>query len=289
MRYSPYPPKAGNARLLIRVPELPEVETVRGGLAPILEGKKIMAALLQRPNLRYPFPMHFQDILQGATVVQAARRGKYLLFNLNNAHTWLVHLGMSGSFRFATPLMLQKHDHFIMHLQGGMQIAYNDPRRFGFMDIIAPDGISPHLAQMGAEPLSDAFTAEHLLSMLHRRQLPIKQALLCQEVVAGIGNIYASEALFRARLSPMRAANSLNALEATTLVAAIKEVLQVAIAAGGSSLRDHYQPNGELGCFQHQFQVYQQHGQPCPRCPASIIQKVALGGRATFWCASCQQ
>ncbi len=276
------------------MPELPEVETVRRGLAPALEGAVITDARLYRADLRFPFPTGMAARLIGQRVVSVDRRAKYLLIRLGSGDILLSHLGMSGRYRIynVTPPALETHDHVELMTDGGMTIRYNDPRRFGFMDLFSGDTMASHklLADLGPEPLSNAFDGAALGAALVGRNTAIKVALLDQRVVAGIGNIYASEALYRAGISPVRKAKTIKGLRAERLAAAIRDVLNDAIAAGGSSLRDHRQTSGELGYFQHNFNVYGRGGEKCPGCDCrTAIRQVVQGGRSTFYCAKRQR
>lgn len=350
------------------MPELPEVETVRRGLVPWLEGERLHAVTARRPDLRFPLPPRFAERLTGRTVARLDRRAKYLLIHLDNGQVWLSHLGMSGKYRvlarqdagdantgtagtpsplggegwgegcrtkvtnakseknkrFAkqppplsshkhtprpSPLpqgereqtapgptvtatatcTLGKHDHILL-TTARATIAYHDPRRFGFMNLIAPEHLNTHplLAALGPEPLGNAFHAEHLFDVARRSRAPLKALLLDQKVVAGLGNIYVAESLFRARLHPERPGHSLSRDDAERLTRAIREVLQDAVAAGGSSLRDYQGPAGEFGCFQHAFAVYDRAGEPCGIC-AQPIQRIVQSGRATCYCGICQR
>ncbi len=276
------------------MPELPEVETVRRGLAPALEGAVITDARLYRADLRFPFPPDMATRLIGQRVVSVERRAKYLLIRLGSDDILLSHLGMSGRYRIynETPPVLETHDHVELMTDGGMTIRYNDPRRFGFMDLFSSEAMASHklLADLGPEPLSNAFDGASLGAALDGRNTAIKVALLDQRVVAGIGNIYASEALYRAGISPNRKARTIKGLRAERLATAIRDVLNDAIAAGGSSLRDHRQTSGELGYFQHNFNVYRRGGEKCPGCDCSgAIRQVVQGGRSTFYCAKRQR
>ena len=286
------------------MPELPEVETVRLGLEGVLEGARIETLELRRADLRFRFPEGFAERLTGRTVRSLSRRAKYLLADLDDQTRLIMHLGMSGSFRIeeggasVTPGIFYHprdkqavHDHVVFHLSNGHAVVYNDPRRFGFMDLAdgPGDAASPHLAGLGLEPIGNAFDGPALARLFSARRTPLKAALLDQRLVAGLGNIYVAEALHRAGLSPMRAAGSIDANEADRLASAIRTVLGEAIAAGGSSLRDHRQANGELGYFQHAFRVYDREGEACPTpgCGAPILRKVQ-SGRSTFHCEICQ-
>ena len=292
------------------MPELPEVETVRRGLEPAMVGARITKVELRRGDIRFPFPPRFRERLTGRRVAALARRAKYLLFQLDGGETLIAHLGMSGSFRVeaaatTTPGAFHhlrsrdpKHDHVALHLDNGKVVTYNDPRRFGFMDLIRSEALEAHprLSGLGDEPLAPQFDGTRLAKLFAGSRAPLKAALLDQKRIAGLGNIYVCEALFRARISPFRPAAALAdaggspTRAASALVKAIRAVLDEAIEAGGSTLRDHRQANGELGHFQHAFAVYDREGSPCPRprCRGSIV-RVAQSGRSTFWCPICQQ
>ena len=293
------------------MPELPEVETVRRGLQPVMEGAKIIKAEARRKDLRFPFQKDFVARLTGQTVTGLGRRAKYLLADLASGDVLLMHLGMSGSFRVQTASEAQTpgqfhhprgkngaHDHVVFHMSSGSDIVFNDPRRFGYMKIIARHALEaePLLKGLGPEPLGNEFDADMLARSLVGTATSLKAALLDQRVVAGLGNIYVCEALYRAHLSPRRHASTLASRKgepndhARRLVDAIHAVLNEAIKAGGSSLRDHRQTSGELGYFQHSFQVYDREGEPCgtPGC-GGIIRRFTQNGRSTFWCPKCQK
>lgn len=275
------------------MPELPEVETVRRGLEPILVGATLTQVLVRRPNLRRPFPDRLAERLTGRTVTALRRRAKYLLVDLDGGDALLIHLGMSGRMVIspARPNDLDKHDHFVMETDRGPVVRFNDARRFGSVDWIAPGEESGHalLRDIGPEPLGEGFSAAQFADALAGRFAPIKAVLLDQRQVAGIGNIYACEALYRAAIHPARAAGDLTDAETSRLVEAVKVVLAAAIEAGGSTLRDHQQPNGELGYFQHRFQVYGRADEACPRCGAgATIERLVQSGRSSFFCATCQ-
>ncbi|MCL4143332.1 UNVERIFIED_CONTAM: hypothetical protein GTU68_031082 [Idotea baltica] len=278
------------------MPELPEVETVRRGLIPEMEGKRIVKAVQNRPDLRWPLPKRFAERLTGQRVARIGRRGKYLLLDLESAaETLIVHLGMSGRFLIhsgAGDTQGGKHDHVVLDIEGGARAIFNDARRFGSMDLWPTDTIETHklLAGMGPEPLSNEFSAGYLKEAFTGRKTTLKAALLDQRRVAGLGNIYVCEALHMARLSPMRAAGSISAKDCTTLVAAIRDTLEKAINAGGSSLRDFHGASGELGYFQHTFSVYDREDAPCPRrgCKGKIARTVQ-SARSTFHCTKCQK
>jgi formamidopyrimidine-DNA glycosylase len=275
------------------MPELPEVETVMRGLDGRLTGRRILRATLHRPDLRWPIPANFAAALTGAVVLGFRRRGKFILARLDTGLSALIHLGMSGRMVIDAPFAL--HEHLTIETTDGARIGFVDPRRFGALDLVPTDAEDAHrlLAGMGPEPLGNGFSAPVLLAALHAKATPIKAALLDQRVVAGIGNIYASEALFRARISPRRLAGGLGAARVERLVPAIRETLVEAIAAGGSSLRDYVQPSGELGYFQHAWKVYGRTGERCERCPGAPvcagIRCVTQTGRSTFYCPMTQR
>lgn len=280
------------------MPELPEVETVCRGLAQVLVGRRIVSADVRRPDLRVPFPDGLARALIGRRVDRVWRRAKYYHWALDDGMVLLGHLGMSGTFEVTPPGPGSnrpppgKHDHVVMETDDGAQVVYRDPRRFGLMTLAPLVGLESHplLAAIGPEPLGDDFSAAVLVQRLGGRRGPIKPALLDQAVVAGIGNIYACEALFRSGISPRRSAATIVGLRAERLVAAIKDVLAEAIESGGSSLRDHRLVNGELGYFQHNFSVYDQEGQPCPGCACGkSVERIVQGGRSTFFCATRQR
>lgn len=274
------------------MPELPEVETVRRGLAPVLEGRTIVRAKLFRPDLRFPIPKGFAKKLAGNRVVSVDRRAKYLLIRLASADVIISHLGMSGRYRIHldAPPPLEAHDHLELVTDAGVVIRYNDPRRFGILDICKESTLADNkfLREIGPEPLGNAFDGRMLEQGLAGRRTPVKVALLDQHVVAGVGNIYASEALHRARISPKRMAGTVKGERADRLADAVRAVLSEAIEAGGSTLRDHRQTSGELGYFQHRFKVYDREGEHCPLC-GGVIRAIRQGGRSTFYCAKCQR
>ena len=292
------------------MPELPEVETVRRGLEPVLVGRRILRVELRRPDLRFPFPPRFDERLAGATVTRLGRRAKYLLAWLSTGEVLVMHLGMSGRFRaergrdvtepgaFYLETGAQAvHDHVVFHLDDGARITYNDVRRFGFM-MLSPerdlDG-APPFAQMGIEPLGPELDGAHLARLFAGKRAPLKAALLDQRLLAGLGNIYVCEALFRAGLSPEAPAGTLATPsgrptpKARLLASAIRDVLEEAIAVGGSTLRDHADVDGSAGAFQERFRVYDREGEPCtaPGC-RGIVRRVVQSGRSTFFCAECQ-
>lgn len=283
------------------MPELPEVETVRRGLESAMAGRRIERAELRRPDLRWPFPDRMAERLTGALVTRLARRSKYLLAELDRGETLIVHLGMSGRMQVdAAPLATFRHeivpatahDHVVLHMEGGARVTFNDPRRFGAMDLAPTGGIDAHwlLRKLGPEPLGNSFDEEHLLSAFRARRSPVKAVLLDQRVVAGLGNIYVCEALHRARISPRRAAARIGAGRVRSLVPLIRETLTEAIEAGGSSLRDYRQADGALGYFQHAFRVYGREGAPCvtPDCPGRV-RRIVQSGRSSFYCPACQR
>lgn len=279
------------------MPELPEVETVRRGLEPLMSGRRLDRVQARRPDLRFPLPDGFGQRLTGQTVIEIRRRAKYLLFDLSGGETLIAHLGMSGSFRFPDPdTPLNPHDHVLFftdagHADAGREIRYRDPRRFGFMDLTQTQDLLAHpmLAKLGPEPLSADFSGTALANALKGKKTPIKSALLDQRVVAGVGNIYACEALHLAGISPKRSAHTVQGQRAERLSEAVRQVLTDAIQSGGSTLRDHVRPDGELGYFQHSFQVYDQFGSACPVCgPEKTIQQIVQAGRSTFFCSGCQ-
>jgi formamidopyrimidine-DNA glycosylase len=309
------------------MPELPEVETVRRGLQPVMEGSTIMRAEARRKDLRFPFQKDFVARLEGQTVTGLGRRAKYLLADLASGDVLLMHLGMSGSFRVIegehqkTPGKFhhprnedRAHDHVVFHMSSGAAVVFNDPRRFGYMKIIARHALEgePLLSGLGPEPLGNEFDAALLARSCANKKTSLKAALLDQRVVAGLGNIYVCEALFRSQLSPRRLAATLATKagprkavaagqrkgvaggeptdHAKRLVDAIHAVLNQAIKAGGSSLRDHRQTSGELGYFQHSFQVYDREGEKCQTAGCSgIVRRFTQSGRSTFWCPKCQK
>jgi formamidopyrimidine-DNA glycosylase len=275
------------------MPELPEVETIRRGLALRISGRHIVQAELRRPDLRRPFPPMLAVRLKGARIGALSRRGKYLLVELDESGLLLLHLGMSGRITAGGPDTPDaKHDHVVLTLDDGTVVRFNDPRRFGLVDYLArgTEAAHPLLAGLGPEPLEPGFDGAYLGRALAGKLTPIKSALLDQRIVAGLGNIYVCEALFRARLAPRRLAATVTGARAGRLVLAIRNVLDEAIAAGGSSLRDYVQANGELGYFQHRWAVYGREGEPCPGCTcAEGVQRIVQSGRSTFFCAKRQR
>jgi len=288
------------------MPELPEVETVRRGLAPAMEGERFDKVEVRRGDLRWPLPRGFAQKLHGKLVEGLGRRAKYLLADLSSGDVLLMHLGMSGSFRVgknSTPgtyyherSKSTAHDHIVFHMSNGMTVTFNDPRRFGSMKLVPRARLEqePLLRALGPEPLGNEFDAAMLAEACAGKKTSLKAALSDQRVVAGLGNIYVCEALFRARLSPKRQASTIADRNgrpnerAERLVEAIKAVLMDAIEAGGSSLRDHRRADGSLGAFQHNFKVYDREGELCPGCRGKI-KRIVQVGRSTFYCPSCQK
>ncbi len=287
------------------MPELPEVETVRRGLAPVLEGRRLTRVEARRPDLRFPLPVNFVQQLTGATITALDRRAKYLMARLDREDTLVMHLGMSGrfeidrpegssrpgEFHYAPPVDA-KHAHVVFEVEGGARVTYYDPRRFGYMALVntATLDLHPWFAGLGPEPLSAAFTGACLRAAFAGRRQGPKTLLLDQRIVAGLGNIYVCEALNRTRISPFKPAGRIAAARLDALVANVRAVLEEAIAAGGSSLRDFAQTDGALGYFQHRFRAYDREGQPCCNdgCRGIIARKVQAG-RSTFYCPVCQR
>jgi formamidopyrimidine-DNA glycosylase len=288
------------------MPELPEVETVRRGLAPVMEGASVKKVEVRDRRLRWPIAKDFEKRLTGKTVDGLGRRAKYLLADLSSGDVLIMHLGMSGSFRVgkdAKPGVYYHerskstaHDHVVFHLSNGATVTFNDPRRFGSMKLVPRAKLEhePLLRSLGPEPLGNEFDAAMLAAACARKKTSLKAALSDQRVVAGLGNIYVCEALFRARLSPKRIASTIADRNgkpnqrAQALVEAIKAVLNDAIKAGGSSLRDHRRADGSLGDFQHNFLVYDREGEPCPNCKGKV-KRIVQTGRSTFYCPRCQK
>ncbi len=273
------------------MPELPEVETVCRGLAAVFEGRRLARVELRRRDLRIPFPKGLAAALVGRRIIKVRRRAKYILMDLDNDQVLIAHLGMAGRMVVVKDSGPPgRHDHVIFLTEDGTEVRFNDPRRFGLMTIAPAAELDHHklFRHLGPEPLSSAFRAESLSAALKGRKTSIKAALLDQRIVVGVGNIYACESLYRAGISPKRRAGTVSGARAERLVPAIRQVLREAIAAGGSSLRDHVQPSGELGSFQHAWRVYGRAGQPCRCSPRSRIKRIVQGGRSTFFCARCQ-
>lgn len=293
------------------MPELPEVETVRRGLAPHMEGRTVRHVEQRRPDLRFPFPENFAARIEGREVVSMGRRAKYLVADMDDGTVLIMHLGMSGSFRiekdgtgdppgdFHRPRgKSAAHDHVVFHMSDGGRIVYNDPRRFGFMDLTTRAAFDRcrHFRNMGVEPTGNTLSPDYVARAFADRKTPLKAVLLDQSLIAGLGNIYVCEALWRAHLSPKRAAGTLAGRtgkptkRCIALTEAVRQVIAEAIAAGGSSLRDYVHTDGSLGYFQHSFAVYGQEGAPCrtPRC-GGTIERIVQNGRSTFHCPHCQR
>jgi formamidopyrimidine-DNA glycosylase len=304
LKLTTLPPRLDQA-----MPELPEVETVRRGLEPAMDGKRFVKVEVRRGDLRWPLPKDFARRLKGATVIGLGRRAKYLLADLSSGEVLIMHLGMSGSFRVfhETDKAVGRyyhergkhvaHDHIVFHMSSGASVTFNDPRRFGSMKLVARDMLDaePLLNGLGPEPLGNAFDAAMLARACKGKETSLKAALLDQRVVAGLGNIYVCEALYLAKLSPKRMASTIADRKgdpnerAERLVDSIKTVLNAAIKDGGSSLRDHRRTDGDLGMFQHNFRVYDREGEPCrtPGC-GGTVKRIVQNGRSTFYCPSCQ-
>jgi len=274
---------------------------VRRGLLPTLENVQISKASVNRPDLRWPFPDRMAERLTGQTITALRRRSKYILADLSSSETLIIHLGMSGRMTISGDPLGQfhhdhpapaKHDHVVLDMANGARVTFNDARRFGAMDLAPTETVEQHwlLANLGPEPLGNAFDETYFADRLKGRNLPMKSALLDQKIVCGLGNIYVCEALFRAKVSPKRKAAQVSAVRAKALVPIIRQVLSEAIDAGGSSLKDYRQADGNLGYFQHNFDVYDREGLPCktPDCSA-LIARISQSGRSTFYCPSCQR
>lgn len=278
------------------MPELPEVETVCRGLAKALTGARLIKVDVHRPDLRLPLPKNMEQRLKGRRVIDISRRAKYILINLDNSETILLHLGMSGRM-VITPgtkrkTKAGKHDHIVFHFDRGLDVRFNDPRRFGVCDLVPTSSLPHHklLRHLGVEPLGKDFTPAFLETRLKNKNTVIKAVLLDQHVVVGIGNIYASEILYDAGISPKRRAGTCSKEELEKLVFSVRKVLRAAIKAGGSSLRDYVQADGELGYFQHHFSVYDREGQPCSACTCNVadtggVRRITQNGRSSFYCA----
>lgn len=288
------------------MPELPEVETVRRGLEPVLTGQRIVLAQIRRPDLRWPFPDRMAERLTGQVIERLRRRSKYILADMSGGESLLIHLGMSGRILIHTPGQrrtdtseyvhahpaLEKHDHVVLDMETGTRIVFNDPRRFGAMDLMTTAQADSHklLAVLGPEPLGNSFDAPYLHHAFSGKKSPIKTALLDQRIVSGLGNIYVCEALHRAKIAPTKHAGTLSKAKVQDLVPIIRDVLAEAIEAGGSSLRDFRQTDGDLGYFQHRFRAYGREGQACltEGCEGSIA-RIVQSGRSTFYCPTCQR
>lgn len=283
------------------MPELPEVETVRRGLVPAMEGRVIERADVNRPDLRWPFPENMAEHLSGKTVLRLGRRSKYILVDLDSAETLIIHLGMSGrmqvsginlgGFYYDHPAPA-KHDHVVFHMQNGVRVTFNDPRRFGAMDLAPTAAIEDHklISAIGPEPFGNEFDEDYFVTAVRNRRSPIKSVLLDQKVVAGLGNIYVCEVLHRAGISPKRLGSQLSAKRIASMVPIIRDVLSDAIDAGGSSLKDFRQADGELGYFQHNFQAYDRVNLACLKSDCEgFIDRITQSGRSTFYCPQCQR
>ncbi|KJS27707.1 MAG: 5-hydroxymethyluracil DNA glycosylase [Hyphomonadaceae bacterium BRH_c29] len=281
------------------MPELPEVETVRRGLAPVMEGQRFASVSQNRADLRFPFPEHFVERLTGKTLIRLGRQAKFLTAELSSGEVLVMHLGMTGRFTVEAAKLGEfhhatgtdpAHDHVVFRMEDGTSVTYNDPRRFGFMELWPAEQFEayPRLMAMGPEPLSNHFSAAYLDTALKDKKTPIKSALLDQSVIAGLGNIYVCEALWRAKVSPKRLARSVPGQRAARLAPAINEVIAEAIEAGGSSISDFANASGELGYFQHRFAVYDREGEACRTC-GDTIRRLVQSGRSTFYCPSCQR
>ncbi len=278
------------------MPELPEVETTCRGLAGVLEGRRLAHVEVRRADLRIPFPPGLANTLTGRLIVKVARRAKYICLHLDDSQVALAHLGMSGRMTITTPKVHPgTHDHVVLDTEDGQRIMFNDPRRFGLLTLTHERDLDRHrlLVKMGPDPLDDGFTPTVLSTALKGKSTTIKAALLDQRIIAGLGNIYVCEALYRSGISPRRKAGTVAGRRAERLVPAIKEVLDEAIAAGGSTLRDYVQPSGELGYFKLSWKVYGREGEPCLCDPEGkdsiVVQRIVQSGRSTFFCSRCQR
>ena len=281
------------------MPELPEVETVRRGLRPAMEGQRLDQHEVDRADLRFPFPEQFKARVEGTTITRMGRRAKFLVTELSSGEALIMHLGMSGRFTVNSAATAEfhhdpgtnpAHDHVVFHMSSGATVTYNDPRRFGFMEVWPLEDLSnyPRIKHLGPEPLSNRFNAAYLDEVLRGKAAPIKSVLRDQSVIAGLGNIYVCEALFRSGISPRRKAASVGGKRAERLAPAFNEVIAEAIAAGGSSISDFASASGERGYFQKRFDVYDREGQVCRTCGATV-QRIVQSGRSTFFCSTCQR
>ena len=281
------------------MPELPEVETVRRGLSPAMTGQRIVRAEARRADLRFPFPARLAERLAGARIVNLGRRAKYLVAELDSGEALIMHLGMTGRFTVSDGKIGgfvhdagkdEKHDHMVMELENGVRVVFNDARRFGFFEMWPVGEIDsyPAFAALGPEPMSNEFNGPYLRAVFKGKKTPVKAALLDQRVVAGLGNIYVCEALFRSGISPKRLAGSLGADRTERLAGAVRRVIDEAIAAGGSSISDFAATDGSLGYFQHGFQVYGREGEACVSC-SRVVRRLVQSGRSTFYCGTCQR
>ena len=278
------------------MPELPEVETTVRGLASVFEGRKLAQVLVKRPDLRIPFPKGLAQSLTGRRIERVSRRAKYICLHLDDGKVVLAHLGMSGRMAITTPKTKPgRHDHVVFDTEEGHRVLFNDPRRFGLLTLTSETDLDGHklLARMGPDPLDDAFTPDVLSAALAVKNTVIKAALLDQHIIGGLGNIYVCEALYRAGISPRRQARTVVGKRSKRLVWAIKGVLSEAIAAGGSSIRDYIQPNGELGYFKFSWNVYGREGEPCRSKSHGdkdiMVKRIVQSGRSTFYCSRCQR
>jgi formamidopyrimidine-DNA glycosylase len=294
----------GPVRLSAPMPELPEVETVRRGLQPALEGARLAEVQARRPDLRFPLPPDFVQRLTGARIEALERRAKYLLGRLDRGDTLVMHLGMSGrfeidgadrsrpgAFRLAAAAE-DKHAHVLFRTEAGVRVTYFDPRRFGYMDLVPTEALPDHpwFKGLGPEPLGAVFGAAHLARAFAGRAQNVKATLLDQRVVAGLGNIYVCEALHRAHISPLTSAGRISKTRLEALASAVRQVLEEAIAAGGSTLRDYAGADGQLGYFQHTFRAYGREHEPCPAQGCrGVVKRIVQGGRSTFYCPACQR
>jgi formamidopyrimidine-DNA glycosylase len=281
------------------MPELPEVETVRRGLAPAMEGKRILRVETRRKDLRFPFPANFNQRIEGARLTRLGRRAKYLVGELSTGEALIMHLGMTGRFTVLgkRPGKLHhqtgeddKHDHVVFEMQGGARVVFNDARRFGLMDLWPAGELDayPAFDGLGPEPISNVFSGAYLEDAFADKKTPVKAALLDQRVVAGLGNIYVCEALFRAKINPQRLAGAIRRQKLETLAVEIRQVIDEAIKAGGSTISDFGAPDGELGYFQHRFQIYDREGKACVACKKPV-KRMVQSGRSTFYCSNCQR
>ena len=281
------------------MPELPEVETVRRGLAPAMEGKRILRVETRRKDLRFPFPENFNQRIEGAKLTRMGRRAKYLVAELSNGEALIMHLGMTGRFTVSGKQPgdfhhkageSEKHDHVVFAMQGGARVVFNDARRFGFMDLWPAASLDTYapFAGMGPEPISNAFSGAYLKEAFAGKKTPVKSALLDQNVVAGLGNIYVCEALFRSGISPTKLAGAIRRDKLELLAVEVRKVIEEAIAAGGSTISDYKSTGGELGYFQHSFRIYDREGEPCLACERPV-KRLVQSGRSTFYCSACQK
>lgn len=286
------------------MPELPEVETVRRGLEPVLAGRRFKKVEQRRPDLRFPLPERFTERLEGRKVDRLERRAKYILAHLDSGEVLTMHLGMTGRFTVSGPKTKkgqpgkfhhdagedEKHDHVVFDMEGGRRVVFNDARRFGLMDLWPAGELEtyPAFEGMGPEPISNQFSAAYLAEAFKRKKTPVKAALLDQNVVAGLGNIYVCEALYRSGISPRKLAGSIRVDQLGKLAIEVRKVIEEAIEAGGSTISDFKTADGELGYFQHRFQIYDREGEPCLTCKKPV-KRLVQSGRSTFWCSTCQK